>query len=178
MRSDITGSMLEANFQIDPEKGLIWHNPEKDRRGQRHEHAGYIKPGSRSTGGGYRILNIVVNGKEKRIRAHHVVWCWVHGEWPVGEIDHINGDRDDNRITNLRLASVSQNRSNKIIACNNTSGYKWVSWHKASKQWRAEVWHQGKRHLSYHSTAKVAYERACDVASKLHGSFFNPGRLK
>jgi hypothetical protein len=175
MCGNITGSVLENNFQVDPEAGLIWHNPEKDCRGQKRAQAGYIKPGSASTGGGYRLLNIRIAGKLKKLRAHHVIWCWVHGEWPSGEIDHINGDRDDNRIANLRLATVAQNRTNKTISSNNTSGYKWVSWHKASKQWRAEVWHRGKRYFSYHPTAEVAYEHACDVASKLHGSFYNSG---
>lgn len=181
MHNDITGSTLEANFQVDPEKGLIWHNPEKDRRGQRRERAGHIKPGLINRGGGYRIVTIRVNdGIRKTIRAHHLIWCWVHGEWPSGEIDHINGDRDDNRIENLRLATVSQNRSNKRISSNNTSGYKWVSWQTGNlkKPWRAEVWHQGKRHLSYHITAEEAYAEACKVASKLHGKFFNPGRIE
>jgi hypothetical protein len=169
----ITGSMLEANFQVDPEKGHIWHHPEKDRRGQKRKRAGYIKSGSRSDGGGYRIITV----RGRMVRAHHLIWCWVHGEWSSSEIDHINGDRDDNRIKNLRLATVSQNRNNRPILRSNTSGYKWVSWSKQRKKWLAEVWYQpGKKHVSFHTTAKEAYEKACSVALRFHGAFFNPGK--
>jgi len=58
--------------------------------------------------GGY--LHFRFNGKNEL--AHRVAWFFVHGSWPEGWIDHINGDKKDNRIDNLRLATPSQNRMN------------------------------------------------------------------
>lgn len=72
---------------------------------------------------GYRQL--MVEGK--LLRAHHVAWFLYYGEWPDGILDHWNGVGDDNRIENLRSASVSQNRQNSRLSSRNTTGYKGVS---------------------------------------------------
>lgn len=48
----------------------------------------------------------------RQVRAHHVAWAIYYGEWPNDQIDHINGDRSDNRIDNLRIGSQSQNMAN------------------------------------------------------------------
>ena len=53
------------------------------------------------------------------------------------EIDHINGEKYDNRISNLRLATISENRRNKSMQCNNTSGFPGVYWNKAANKWNA-----------------------------------------
>lgn len=52
--------------------------------------------------------------KNKALAAHRIVWLLSHGEWPAQGLDHINRDKADNRIENLRLASFSQNQSNKL----------------------------------------------------------------
>jgi hypothetical protein len=87
--------------------------------------------------------------------AHRVIWLIVHNEWPTYpefEIDHINGDRSDNRDENLRKATKSQNQRNAGQRVNNTSGIHGVNWkprHDGSGSgggWVARIW-SGPRHV-------------------------------
>ena len=99
----------------------------------------------------------------ERYMAHRLAWFWVHGIWPSDEIDHINGNRDDNRIRNLRSATRKQNMENQALHCNNASGFRGISWHKANEKWTAYVNHNGKRfYLGIYSsvTEAVAVVRA------------------
>lgn len=161
----LTGSIIADNLVIFPENGEIYWASRKKRVDAGQE-AGVVKDN------GYRVICI----DQRKYRAHHLVWVWVHGKWPKAEIDHINGNRDDNRIENLREASVAQNRTNKRIQSNNKSGFKWVSFVPKAKRWRAEIRKNRRRiYSSFHSSAEEAYEAACIAAKGLHGPFFNPG---
>ena len=77
---------------------------------------------------GYRDLHFFTgydeDGKEtsKMFRQHRVIWLLVHKSWPTDEIDHINGNKIDNRPSNLRDVSRSDNQRNSKIRSNNTSG--------------------------------------------------------
>jgi len=88
---------------------------------------------------GYWIVR--VDGKNRY--AHRLAWFYVHGAWPPDHIDHINRDRGDNRIANLRLANGSQNNGNRGASRNNTTGEKNVSFHKGSGKYRVTI---GSRH--------------------------------
>lgn len=174
----VTGSQIEARFLVDPILGSIKRFEKK--RGW--VPAGYLTQGSSSNGGGYRIIRFRHWGWPMTIRAHHLIWVWVHGEYPQGELDHINGNRDDNRIVNLRLATVSENRTNKPKQANNKSGFKWVYWCRQSKTWRAEVSYtkdgvKKKLRSSGHETPDAAYEVASNFAKSAHGTFYNHGKL-
>ncbi len=72
-------------------------------------------------------------------QAHRVIWAMYYGEWPENDIDHINGIRDDNRITNLRSVTRLENARNLSRAKNNTSGFTGVSWYKKNKKWGANI---------------------------------------
>lgn len=79
-------------------------------------------------------------------RAHRVAWALYYGEWPKGQIDHINGNRSDNRIENLREVTNQENAKNKRhIPC--ASGYTGIKVCHRSKRWRAVIKVDGK-HLS------------------------------
>lgn len=90
----------------------------------------------------------------------------------MGDIDHINGVKTDNRLSNLRLASRSQNMANTGLRSTNKSGVKGVCWDKQSGRWDARIWKDGVAHrIGYFDDldqAKVAYDAA---ASRLFGEF-------
>ena len=79
------------------------------------------------------------------MRAHVVIWAYCHGEWPNGEIDHIDGNRGNNRIENLRCVDKSTNQRNASLRVDNTSGQVGVYFNKASGRWRARINHNGRR---------------------------------
>lgn len=71
--------------------------------------------------------------------AHRVAWALAHGAWPEGEIDHINGDRSDNRLANLRDVSAAENRKNQTRSRANTSGVTGVHWCNTWNRWIAKI---------------------------------------
>lgn len=75
----------------------------------------------------------------KNYMAHRIAWAHFYGEHPNGYIDHINNNPKDNKISNLRIATQSQNMANARIRKNNTSGFKGVSWSKRSQKWYAYI---------------------------------------
>ena len=76
----------------------------------------------------------------RRMRHHVHVWEKANGAVPSGyEIDHINGQRNDNRLENLRLVTRQENMRNAKKSKANSSGVTGVSWNKAKKRWRAYV---------------------------------------
>jgi hypothetical protein len=121
---------------------------------------------------GYKVGQIY----QCKHRAHRVIWALVTGEWPVAEIDHINGNRSDNRIVNIREATKAQNNRNQGIRKTNTSGYKGVSWHKKTGRWRAVIWMNRKRtSLGLHDTPEKAHAAYCAAAARMHGEFARTG---
>jgi len=107
----------------------------------------------------------------KLYQSHRVAWAIHHGEWPDGEIDHINGIKDDNRIENLRVATRSENCRNTKMHKNNRSGLKGVFWHKASMCWHAVINVNQKILLGSFSTKEAAYEAYCLASDKYHKEF-------
>lgn len=82
---------------------------------------------------------VVITADNQRYMAHRLAWFYVHGVWPAGDLDHINQDKSDNRISNLRVATRKQNMQNVSRHKRNTSGYKGVAWHSQRNKWRAYI---------------------------------------
>lgn len=107
--------------------------------------------------------------------AHRVAWAIQTGQWPTHEIDHVSGERSDNRWANLREATKSQNMHNSRKRKNNTSGAKGVSWDKGAGKWMAFITVNRKRHnLGRFKNIADAAEAYKAASERLHGAY---GRL-
>jgi len=122
-------------------KELLTYNPDNGHFVWR-ESRGNISAGYRagSIERGYEIIGI----DRKPYRAHRLAWLYVYGEFPIQEIDHINHDRADNRIDNLRCVDRAENAKNKRIADSSYSGVSGVSWYKNIRRWVARIKVNGK----------------------------------
>lgn len=103
---------------------------------------------------------------DRPVMAHRVAWCWAHGYWPPDQIDHINMIRNDNRLINLRLATLQQNAINRVAQDNNRHGLRGVRLHK-SGLYHARITFEGHEHsLGYWKTPEDA-SRCYGVVSRL-----------
>lgn len=117
---------------------------------------------------GYRYVGC--GGKPQRV--HRVAWLLFYGVWPPAQIDHINGNRADNRIVNLRLADNTQNQRNAATPKNSETGYKGVSFSKMHGKYRAYIKINYKQiWLGYHKTAEEAARAYNRAAAKYFGEF-------
>ena len=92
---------------------------------------------------GYRLISI----NNIKYKAGRLAWFYYYGEWPsddTPQIDHINGNRADDRIANLRQVTDEQNSRNQKVRSTNTSGRTGVQFHKASGKWLAAIRNNGK----------------------------------
>ena len=88
---------------------------------------------------------------------HRLAWFYVHGVWPKDQIDHINRQRDDNRLCNLREVTDQGNRRNMSTSVANSSGYTGVSWFKRDSKWQVSIMHNYKKiHLGYFTNIEDA----------------------
>lgn len=119
---------------------------------------------------GYRVVTI--NGK--KIHAHRLVWLW-HGLDLPEQIDHINGNRADNRIENLRAADCVTNAFNAKLKTDNTSGVKGVSWCNTYKKWIVQIYAFKKKVSGRFASFEDAAAFARQKRAELHGAFANEG---
>lgn len=117
---------------------------------------------------GYRIIGVGGN----QYKAHRLAFLYMTGRWPVGEIDHANGDRADNRWPNLREATHSQNAHNARKPSHNTSGVKGVHLYKATGQFTARVQHNEISYfLGYFTSKDEAAQAVMAKRVQLHQEF-------
>lgn len=115
--------------------------------------------------------HIAVAVGHTQFRAHRLVWLYVHGEPVPDVIDHIDHDKLNNRFSNLRAATKSQNGANMRMRNANTTGVKGVG-HLKNGQFRARIMLHGKDiNLGHFDTLEDAAKARFEAASRLHGSF-------
>ena len=124
---------------------------------------------------GYWIIGI----NRTRYFAHRLAWFYVNGRWPVHELDHINLDRSDNRITNLREATHSLNMRNVKIRKHNSTGFKGVILLRPTElnrmkrdRYVARIIVDGKMiYLGNFDTPEQAHAAYAEASLKYHGKF-------
>jgi hypothetical protein len=158
MTSSLTAQHLRALLDYDAETGVFTWRVAR-RRIVKGSAAGSVN------GDGYVTIGIDYS----RYQAHRLAWLYMTGEWPVNEIDHKNRVRDDNKWSNLREATSSQNHRNSRA---HTSGLKGTHLDKQSKRWRAFIRQDGKqRYLGTFATAADAHAAYCTAAMEIDPEF-------
>jgi hypothetical protein len=108
----------------------------------------------------------------KNCLAHRIAWQKAYGKPPVGDIDHRNGVKNDNRIQNLRDVSTEENCQNRRLPVqtkNRTSRFLGVSFHKRVGKYVAQISVSGKKiHIGYYATEELAYQAYLTAKRKLH----------
>jgi hypothetical protein len=143
----------------------------KKEPGGRVTKVGAIAGGLNNHGGGYWVIGL----DGRRFLAHRLAWLYVHGEMPPAELDHINGNRTDNRIANLRIATRAENQHNSRTR-KSVAGLKGAHLHKRRltlrHPWSSHIRKDGKRFcLGYFATAEEAHAAYVKAATELHGEF-------
>lgn len=121
---------------------------------------------------GYRAGSIL----GRKFLAHRVAWLISHGGWPEAEVDHINHDRSDNRLANLRAVTRHENARNLSRQASRCSGHTGVYWYAPTSRWVAKINVSGRMlHLGYFLNEAEAVS-ARKEAEQLHGFHQNHGR--
>jgi HNH endonuclease/AP2 domain len=154
--------LIRELFDYDADSGLLrWRDRARSRKVD-----GVVGTRCKS---GYLTTRLIVGGGPKSYYIHRLIWLWVYGEWPPMDIDHANLDRTDNRLSNLRLASESDNVHNQ--RCRNDNGFKGV-WRQKSGNWAAGITKDRKRiHLGTFPTPEQANDAYRVAAESMHGDF-------
>lgn len=136
----ITQYRLKSLLTYDPDTGIFMR---KGKRSGYNHHSGYRYVG--------------IDGE--KIIEHRLAWFYVYGVWPVADLDHINRNRSDNRIANLREANRATNCQNQPIRKSNKSGITGVYYHKVSGKWAASISVDKRQiHLGVYDTMQEAAE--------------------
>ena len=134
----------------------------------------HVKVGQKAGQMGDRgYWRITINNR--MYRSHRIIFLFHYGYLPT-EIDHIDGDKQNNKIENLRPASRSQNLFNKGLSNKNTSGAKNVSWVKARNKWEVQMYvNKKKTFVGRFDDLEMAKAAAVAFRTKHHGEFANHG---
>lgn len=159
----ITQDLLKEHLHYDPETGLF----RKIKTAKVNQE--FLGKVTGSIGGkGY--LYIRFSGFY--CLAHRLAWLYVHGSFPNGYVDHINGDKTDNRIANLRDCTNSENLHNRGLNKNNKTGFKGVSWKARDKKYFASIRLHGiSHHLGCFDKAEDAHQAYASAVSRMIPDF-------
>jgi len=160
--AELTQARLRELLNYNPETGVFtWRLKPCDR----------IAAGMVAGGEGGRGYSQICIGRT-RYQSHRLAWFYVYGEWPIHQIDHINLDRADNRIANLREATPSQNGSNRKSSPKTSNPLKGANWDKRKKNWVARICIDRRVIcLGRFKTAEQAHDAYMQAARKLFGEF-------
>lgn len=154
---------LRSLLSYDPESGLLTWRKNRNWKTTAGSVAGRIRKSDR-----YLIVKVDCVA----YLAHRICWAIHNGKEPFARIDHRDLDRSNNRIENLRLATISQNCANSPKNRFSKSPYKCVIWNVRDNCWRARMTIDGKRkQIGSFQTAEAAHLAYQAMATKIHGEF-------
>ena len=139
---------IERGFTYDPETGKIFNRFGKESKCiNSHEYINVV---------------IRVEGKNYNLKGHHFAWYWMHRECDIEQLDHINGIRTDNRISNLRKVTHQKNSFNRLKA----KGY---YWDKVANKWHTQIQINGKsKYLGLYTTEEEARQAYLNAKKLYH----------
>jgi hypothetical protein len=159
--SDLTLSFVLEMLEYDSATGLLLQKKARPK----------IKVGSIAgavTPFGYRYIQL----KGRKYAAHRLVWFIENGHFPPHDIDHIDGNKLNNQITNLRAATRKQNCENKGAQRNNKLGLRGVSYNTRLKKYIAQIQHNGtNHHLGVFLDPHAAHKAYLEAANSLFTHF-------
>lgn len=156
-----TFGYINSHLRYEPETGLLfWKKAGQGR------HFDPSKPTGCKNGGGYMEIRL----DRKTFQSHRIAWLLSTGKWPQNQIDHINHIKSDNRLTNLREATGSENQHNQKNKTD--SDVLGVSFHKRDRKWFAYIGINGKKkHLGYFRSVLGAVRARKEAEEKYFGEF-------
>ena len=172
LNSTLTAERLRELLDYDPETGIFtWRERSLSMfASERDCRAWNTRFAAKSAGyKGKRYTCITLDGRPWL--AHRLAWLYVNGNWPT-EIDHINRDKHDNCLKNLRVATHAENKRNcaKCVG-EKTSRFKNVSFKKQCGKWAVKVEAQGRKYRKYFDDEIEAANWAAKMREKLHKEF-------
>jgi hypothetical protein len=163
----LTQEYLKSIYKYDGETGIF-------TRLKPHPRWKVGQVAGTDNGSGY--IRISINYKQ--VYAHRLAWLYVHGVMPKKTIDHINGNRSDNRICNLRAITKAENNQNMPMFKTNKSGLTGVHWSKSRNRWVAQI---SVNNINKRLGRFVSKEEAYNAylkAKEIYHSFANFDRLE
>lgn len=158
----ITQSLIKSSLDYDPITGAFTWRIRPSNNTRAGQSAGTINQ--------HGYLHIRLGGFG--YQAHRLAWLYIHGKLPDSQIDHINGQRADNRLVNLREATHGDNMRNIARNKRNTSGYRGVSYVKESGKWESRTKFNNKTYYFGHfDTAEEASRVYLAFIAEHHGEF-------
>ncbi|MEI2684259.1 HNH endonuclease [Erwinia aphidicola] len=164
IKKELIGQM-KSLLDFDPQTGVFTWKVTRNHLSRAGTVAGC------NSSNGYIRIHIL----GRTYHAHRLAWIFQYNETSSLDIDHIDGNKKNNRIANLRLATRSQNNHNAPPNRKNTSGYRGVYFNKNAKKWMAMIIYKGERmYLGYHHTPELAAMAYQEASQKLLGEFSKP----
>jgi HNH endonuclease len=158
MCKDVSIDWLSQQYRYDPETGKV--TKAKDGTEVTDRSHGYIR------------LRFKHDGKHITVQAHRAAWALVHRDWPTCQIDHINGNRADNRLCNLREATHMQNQWNRP-GHTDRSNSPYPGVHPLPNgRWRGMIMVNGvRKHLGVYDTPDLAFIAYQSASREMRGQF-------
>lgn len=186
-RADITPELCRQLLRYEPETGKLFWLPRGPEMFPGNAHGGAEASSKtwNNSRAGQEAFPIGKAGYRKGeicnfdFMAHRVCWAIYHGKWPDLHIDHINGNRSDNRIANLRQVTIPENGRNMRVPKNNASGTIGVFWSERYSVWRASISVAGKKRwlgTFRDKEAAIAARKEAEVRYGYHENHGNHAR--